>query len=99
MSTDIKSMSAAAQDQILAAIKTSQAMVLDGVRTMTSAVGNVMPDIPAIPGIDKLPTPADGIEMGFGFAEQLLTTQREFAEQLLAATTQAAPAKTTKAKS
>ena len=65
---------------------------------MTSAVGSVMPEIPAVPGLDKLPTPADGIEMGFGFAEKLLTTQREFAEQLLASTTPPAPAKAAKAK-
>ena len=99
MATDIKGISTAAQDQVLAAIKTTQAAILDGVRTWSSSVSNVMPKLPAIPGLDKLPNPTEGLELGFDFAERLLATQREFAVQLLSATqAPAAPAKATKSK-
>ena len=43
MATDVKSISIAAQDQVLAAIKTTQATILDGVRTWSSTVTNAMP--------------------------------------------------------
>lgn len=86
MATDVKSISIAAQDQVLAAIKTTQAAILDGVRTWSSSVGNLMPQLPAVPGLDKLAKPAKGLEIGFDFAERLLATQREFAEQLLGVT-------------
>ena len=92
MATDIKGISIAAQDQVLAAITTTQAAILDGVRTWTSSVASAMPKLPSIPGLDKLPSPSDGIELGFDFATRLLATQREFAMQLLSAT--AAPAQT-----
>jgi hypothetical protein len=102
VATDIKGISTAAQDQVLAAIKTTQAAILDGVRTWSSTMANAMPKLPAIPGMDKLPNPADGLELGFDFAERLLATQREFAEQLLGATqavvTPAPAAKTPKSK-
>ena len=86
MATDVKSISIAAQDQVLAAIKTTQAAILDGVRTWSNSVGNLMPQLPAVPGLDKLAKPAKGLEIGFDFAERLLATQREFAEQLLGVT-------------
>ena len=100
MATDIKGISIAAQDQVLAAIKTTQAAILDGVRTWSSTMTNAMPKLPALPGIDKLPNQADGLQLGFDFAERLLATQREFAEQLLGATqpAAAAPAKAAKSK-
>jgi hypothetical protein len=98
VATDLKGISIAAQDQILAAIKTTQAAIVDGVRTWSSSVTAMMPAVPAIPGLDKLPKPADTLEMGFDFAERLLATQREFAEQLLGATQPPAePAKAAKA--
>ncbi len=86
MATDVKSISIAAQDQVLAAIKTTQAAILDGVRTWSNSVGNLMPQLPTVPGLDKLPKPAKGLEIGFDFAERLLASQREFAEQLLGVT-------------
>ena len=90
VATDLKSISTAAQDQLLAAISTTQAAFVDGVRTMTSTMTASMPamaKVPAMPGMDKLPTPADALELGFGFAERLLAGQRDFAERLLAAMT------------
>ena len=98
MATDIKSISTTAQDQIFAAISTTQAAIVDGVRTMSSTMTSAMPKLPAVPGMDQLPTPAESLELGFGFAERLLASQRDFAERLLAAMSPAAePAKASKA--
>jgi hypothetical protein len=109
VATDLKGISTMAQDQLFAAISTTQAAVIDGVRTMTSTMASAMPampKLPAVPGMDKLPTPAMALGMGFDFAERLLASQREFTERLLAAATPAPapvapaaePAKAAKAK-
>lgn len=106
MATDRKGISTMAQDQFFAAISTTQAAVVDGVRTMTSTMASAMPampKLPAVPGLDKLPTPAIALGMGFDLAERLLASQREFSERLLAAATPAVapaaePAKSAKAK-
>lgn len=91
MATDINTISKTAQDQILSAIIATQDAIVQGVRTWSSSVAAVMPDMPTIPGLDQLPKPADTIAIGLGFAEKLLATQREFAEKLLSATQAAAP--------
>ena len=39
-----------------------------------------------VPFADKLPTPADVVANAYNFAEQLLASQRKFAEDLLTAT-------------
>jgi hypothetical protein len=102
VATDLKGISTTAQDQILAAISTTQAAIIDGVRTMSTSMTAAMPamaKMPAVPGMDKLPTPADAVELGFDFAERLLAGQRDFAERLLAVFAPAAePVKTKAAK-
>jgi hypothetical protein len=106
VATDLKGISTMAQDQFFAAVSTTQAAVIDGVRTMTSAMASAMPampKLPAMPGMDKLPTPAMALGMGFDFAERLLASQRDFTERLLAAAAPAPvapaePAKATKTK-
>lgn len=97
MATDLKAMTAAAQDQLLAALSTSQAAVLDGVRTFTSSLADTMPKLPAIPGMDAVPSPADALEMSFDFAARLLANQRDFMMALMGAAAPA-PAKTAKVK-
>ena len=90
MPTDVKEFSAATQDQVLKAIEATQAAVLDGVRTWSKTVESVIPaNLPKfdIPGIDALPSPQEAIALGFDFAEKLLSTQKTFADQLLAALT------------
>ncbi len=101
MATDVSSITRSAQDQILAAITTTQAAIIDGVRTMSSTMASALPAVPklpAVPGADKLPTPADAVELGFDFAARLLASQRDFAERLLDAVSPAAPAPAPKAK-
>ncbi len=49
---------------------------------------SIKPDLPAmnLTFADKLPTPHDVVASAYNFAEQLLASQRKFAEDLLTAT-------------
>ena len=87
--------------EVLNTIRKSQAAVVDAIETWASAVQSIKPDLPHVnvPFADKLPTPRDVVASAYNFAEQLLATQRKFAEDLLAATagTQAKATKNDKA--
>ena len=100
MTTDVKSITTTAQDQVLDAVKTVQATVLDSAQALGSAFEKLAPV--KVPTIDKtpfgtLPTPAETISLVFDFTEKLLASQRQFLLQLVAAapvaTTAAAPSK------
>jgi hypothetical protein len=89
------------QEEILAATRKSQeAMVatvktwLETVRAATPKLTSVyapltgrLPRLPAVglPFADKLPTPTDAVASAYDLAEQLLASQRRFAEELLKA--------------
>ncbi len=88
--TDVKELSEAIQDQVLSAIKVGQTAIVEGVRTMAETVGSITPEslkAKAIPGLDVLPDPKELVDVSFGFAQALINTQKEFAENLLAAVT------------
>ena len=78
------------QEAMMAAIKTW----LETVRTATPKLTSVyapltdkLPKLPAsLPFADKLPTPQDAVANAYHLAEQLLGSQRKFAEELLKAT-------------
>jgi len=74
--------------EVLSAISKSQAAVVDVVETLAAAVQSVKPDLPQVnvPFADKLPAPQDVVASAYDFAEQLLASQRKFAEDLLTAT-------------
>jgi len=74
--------------EILNTISKSQAAVVDAIETWASVVKSVKPDLPQVnvPFADKLPTPQDVVASAYDFAEQLLASQRKFAEDLLRAT-------------
>jgi hypothetical protein len=74
-----------AQAQTLKSVKQGQQAVVEAVRTWATAVEKNLPETPALPFADKLPTPAELVKTSFDFAEQLLKAQREFVENLLAA--------------
>jgi hypothetical protein len=74
-----------AQEQTLAAVRQSQQIVVDAVRTWTEAVAKAVPAIPALPFAEELPPLQESVASSFAFAEQLLKAQREFAEQVLEA--------------
>jgi hypothetical protein len=76
------------QEEILNTVRKSQAAVVDAIQTWASAVQSITPSLPEVnmPFADKLPKPQDLVAGAYDFAEQLLASQRNFAEQVMKAT-------------
>ena len=76
------------QDQFLSTVRKSQEMTLDALKTLVDTVQNITPKIPSInvPFADQLPKPQDVVASSYDFAEQLLTSQRKFANEVVKAT-------------
>jgi hypothetical protein len=74
--------------EVLSTISRSQAAVVDAIGSWASAVQSIKPDLPRVnvPFADKLPAPQAVVSSAYDFAEQLLASQRKFAEDVLAAT-------------
>ena len=86
--TDVKEITEAVQDQVLSALKMGQTAIVEGVRTWADTVGSIAPEslkLDSVPGLDSLPDPKELMNVSFGFAQELLNTQKEFAQNLLAA--------------
>jgi hypothetical protein len=71
------------QDGVMKAVETSQRLTLEALRTTTSAFDGVMPDTSKIPFADKLPTPAETIDMTFAFTGRLLEAQHAFLSSMV----------------
>jgi hypothetical protein len=73
--------------EVLNTISKSQAAVVDAIETWASTIQSIKPELPEVnvPFADKLPTPQDVVASAYDFAEQLLASQRKFAEDLLKA--------------
>lgn len=67
------------EDQVLDAVRQSQDAVVKAVRTWADAGKNLVPELPALPFADQLPSAKELLEQAFDFADRLLATQREFA--------------------
>ena len=74
----------ASQEQLIAAVRQSQQAVLDA--AWTKAVEEITPPLPAIAGLENLPKPEAVVDNAFDFAQKLLDTQREFARNIMKAT-------------
>jgi hypothetical protein len=76
------------QDELLKVIRTSQDTVVEAVKTWVETVKAVTPKVhtPQVPLADKLPKPQDIVTNAYDFAEKLLSSQRQFAEDLVKAT-------------
>jgi hypothetical protein len=74
--------------EALKTISKSQAAVVDAIETWASTVQSIKPDLPDlnVPFADKLPRPQEIVAGAYDVAEQLLSNQRKFAEDLLNAT-------------
>ena len=81
------------QDQFLSTVRKSQEIALDAIKTMVDTVQSITPKIPSVslPFADKLPKPQDVVASSYDFAEQLLSTQRKFADEVVKATAQLLP--------
>ena len=75
------------QDQFLSIVSKSQEIALDAIKSMVDTVQTITPKIPAVdvPFADKLPKPQDVVASAYDFAEQLLSSQRKFADEVVKA--------------
>jgi hypothetical protein len=85
---DTKNMTRELQGQILETIRKSEESVVEAIKVWAESVQSVTAPLPApsVPFADKLPKPGELVANAYDFAEQLLGTQRKFAEDVLAAT-------------
>jgi hypothetical protein len=76
------------QDELLKVIRTSQETVVEAVKTWVDTVKAVTPKVPSaqLPLAEKLPKPQDIVTNAYDFAEKLLSSQRQFAQELVQAT-------------
>jgi hypothetical protein len=90
------------QEEFLAATRKSQETVVRAIKTWVETVRAVTPKLPSVtvplagrlprlpsvtvPLAGRLPKPEEVVASGYDFAEHLLALQRQFAEDLLAAT-------------
>jgi hypothetical protein len=77
------------QAEILNTVRKSQTAIVEAIQAWTSKVQSLTPEMPELnmPFADKLPRPQELIASAYDFAEQLLSSQRKFAEDVLKATT------------
>ena len=76
------------QAETLDTIRKSQTAIVEAIQTWTSKVQALTPEMPELtmPFADQLPKPQELIANAYDFAEQLLASQRKFAEDVLKAT-------------
>jgi hypothetical protein len=69
------------QDKVLEAVRIGQDAVVDAVKT----VADKLPSWSDLPYADRLPAPGEVVDRAFGYAEQVIDTQRDFAKNLVEA--------------
>ena len=76
------------QEEFLKTVRSSQSAVVEAIQTWARAVQSITPALPdvTVPLADKLPQPQELISSAYDFAEQLLASQRNFAESVLQVT-------------
>src|SRR3989449_345002 len=81
------------QDQFLSIVRKGQEIALDAIKSMVDTVQTITPKIPTVdvPFANRLPKPQDVVASAYDFAEQLLASQRKFAEEVLKATSALTP--------
>jgi hypothetical protein len=78
-------------DAVIAGVKQGQELAYSGLTLWVDFAGKAftLPELDALPLVDQLPSPKAVVESGFGFAEELLATQKDFAIKVLEAVTPA----------
>ena len=81
------------QNEILSTVRKSQESVVDAIRTWVETIQSMTPKVPAVdlPFADQLPKPEEVVASAYDFAEQLLASQRRFAEEVIKATSALTP--------
>ena len=87
--TEARIMDRDLQEAILSTTRKSQAVVVEAIQAWTGMVQSITPNLPELnlPFTDKLPQPRHLIASAYDFAEQMLASQRKFAEDVLKAAT------------
>ena len=73
------------QDQILETIASFQKPVVESVQKLADRAENIVPEVPTVPGSEKLPTVNEIVALQFVFAEKFLAQQKDFTNALLKA--------------
>jgi len=89
MATKTSDPTAVFTDAILAGVKQSQELAFSGISLWIDFAGKAftLPELDSLPFVDQLPSPKDVVESSFGFAEELLGTQKDFAIKFVDAVT------------
>ena len=76
------------QNEVLNTVRKSQESVIDAIKTWVETVQSITLKVPAVdlPFADKLPKPEEVVASAYDFAEQLLASQRKFADEVVKAT-------------
>lgn len=74
-----------AADRVIAGVKQVQDMTVNTVSTVTGLVGGFLPDLPALPLVQKLPQPEAVVKTAFGIAEDVLKTNKQYTLSLVQA--------------
>jgi hypothetical protein len=86
--TDTHTAGERVQEEILKTVRNSQSALVTAIQAWTSTVQSITPALPYanVPFAEKLPKPQELIASAYDFAEQLLASQRKFAEDVLKTT-------------
>src|SRR6516165_722698 len=81
------------QNEILSTVRKSQESVIDAIKTWVETIQSMTPKVPAVdlPFAGQLPKPEEVVASAYDFAEQLLASQRKFAEEVIKATSALTP--------
>jgi len=80
MATKTADPTAVFTDAVIAGVKQGQEVAYNGITMWMEFAGKAftMPEIDSVPFMDQLPDPKSVVESSFGFAEDLLGTQKDF---------------------
>ena len=92
------------QEQFLSTIRKGQEMTIDALKSWVETVQSVTQSLPSIPTVslplaDRLPNPHEVVARGYDFAEEILTNQRKFADEVLAVASPLLPGEESKSAS
>ena len=85
--TETRSTAQEIQTEVLGAVRKGEEILVDALKVWAEAAQSITPSIP-MPNLlygGKLPKPEEFVASTYDFAEQLLISQRKFAESLLEA--------------
>lgn len=73
------------RDRVLSVYGAASNFAIGTVQTVSKYVGNVVPKLPTLPLVEKLPAPEQLVKTSFEFAQDIIAAQKRTAEGLLEA--------------